>query len=314
MNDNILFCVMFLSLSVMAQDNKTPESLESCRLIKNNVDRLNCYDAIGAFNEDHEDVVEIENIPKSFPVLIADLEEPRIFSSFGKLDFLDKEISSILLGVGTRLKLKSFEFDNSENPIDFNFITLIKSQFDVDEIDTRNNRGGALINTGFMLGGELIKPYDNGYLRLRYTHKSTHLGDEFLIDNPEYLKERLNLSYETIDLLVLRNENNWGGYFGASAIVRSEPGDLENFQLQTGVQYKGVAGRWLTPLFGLDFKSWQATNWHLNTSLKAGFEYSDFLDRPLQFMLEYYDGKSPYGQFYTEELSFFGFSVNHYWQ
>jgi len=108
--------------------------------------------------------------------------------------------------------------------------------------------------------------------------------------------------------------NNWGGYLGGSAIVRSEPGNLDKFQLQAGLQYIGNSRKWFTPIFGLDFKSWQASNWHLNTSMKAGFEYSGFLDKPLQFMLEYYEGKSPYGQFYTEDLSFFGFSVNHYWQ
>jgi len=309
----IVLLTLLISLSINAEIDKY-NSIESCRLIKNNTKRLICYDGIEPLNLTDTIEQETESTHTKSQILIADTEEPRIFSSLGRLDFLDKNINSILLGVGTRLKFKSFEFSNPARPVDFNFISLIKSQFDIDEIDTRNNRGGALINTDFMLGGELIRPYDFGYLRLRYTHKSTHLGDEFLIDNPEYLKDRLNLSYETIDLLAYRQMNNWGGYLGGSAIVRSEPGNLDKFQFQTGIQYKGDSGQWFTPLFGIDFKSWQASNWHLNTSVKAGFEYSGFLDNSLQFMLEYYDGKSPYGQFYTEDLSFFGFSVNHYWQ
>jgi len=321
MKFTFILSVFLVSLTTHAQVDTYQETLESCRLIQNNQERLKCYDGIdSAFISNiqveqvsQEGVQQSINQKKTIPVLLADLEEPRIFSAIGQLTFLDKQINSILLGVGARLKMKSFEFNDSNNMIDFNFITLIKSQFDVDEIDTRNNRGGALINTDFMLGGELVKPYDFGYLRLRYSHKSTHLGDEFLIDNPEYLKERLNLSYETVDFLAYRNMNNWGGYIGASAIVRSEPGDLENFQMQTGLQYKGVKRQWFTPIIGIDFKSWQASNWHLNTSLKAGLEYSGFLDQPLQFMLEYYDGKSPYGQFFNEDLEFFGFSVNHYW-
>jgi len=310
---HIVLLILLISLSINAEIDKY-NTIESCRLIENNSKRLNCYDGIEPSKLVETDEKKIIKKQTKSSILIADLEEPRIFSSLGRLDFLNKNINSILLGVGTRLKFKSFEFSNPDRPVDFNFISLIKSQFDIDEIDTRNNRGGALINTDFMLGGELIKPYEFGYLRLRYTHKSTHLGDEFLIDNPEYLKDRLNLSYETIDLLAYRQMNNWGGYLGGSAIVRSEPGNLDKFQLQAGLQYIGNSRKWFTPIFGLDFKSWQASNWHLNTSMKAGFEYSGFLDKPLQFMLEYYEGKSPYGQFYTEDLSFFGFSVNHYWQ
>lgn len=321
MKYKFLFCILLVTNPVFSQTEIHVPSIESCRLLSDSNERLKCYDSIGNGTPQLHTTTQGEpqkqknvNLPKSMPVLLSDIEEPRIFSSLGRLDFLDNSINSILLGVGTRLKMKSFSIDESDSTVDFNFITLIKSQFDVDQIDTRNNRGGALINTDFMLGGELVKPFDSGYLRLRYTHKSTHLGDEFLIDNPEYLKQRLNLSYETVDLLAYRSINNWGGYFGGSAIVRSEPGNLDKFQFQAGVQYKGDKGQWFTPVFGLDLKSWQASNWHVNTSIKAGLEYSGYLDQPLQFMLEYYDGKSPYGQFFTEDLTFLGFSVNHFWQ
>jgi len=313
-NNTLTLLFLLLTPFVWAQENPLKIAISNCREISDSQDRLRCYDLLNA--EKTTPVVEqidAINQPKKMPVLLADLEEPRIFSSLGRMDFLDRQFSAILMGIGTRLKLKSFEFNNKKDSIDFNFIGLIKSQFDVDELSTRNNRGGALINTDFMMGGELVKSYDFGHLRLKYTHRSTHLGDEFLIDNPEYLKERLNLSYETVDLLAYRNFDKLGGYFGVSAIVRSEPGDLKNFQLQSGLQYHGDPGEWLTPIFGLDFKSWQATNWQLNTSIKAGFEYTGFLDKPLQIMLEYYQGKSPYGQFINDDLDYVGLSINHYW-
>jgi hypothetical protein len=305
---------MWTSISA-AQNKPFIQSLEKCREYVNNKARLACYDQIKS--DDTELIAQkqnVENRAGNMPVLIADLEEPRIFTSFGSLDFRGENLNAILLGLGTRVKMKTFDFSKNNQDVDFNVIGMIKSQFDVEDIDTRNNRGGALINTDFMVGGELVKAYDTGSLRLKYYHRSTHLGDEFLIDNPEFLDNRLNLSYEAFDLLYYRNLNRWGAYLGGSVIVRSEPGSLESFQAQIGAQYRGEKSNWYTPVFGLDVKSWEASDWHANVSIKAGIEISGFFDRPLQLLFEYYDGKSPYGQFFKEDLSFIGFSVNHYWQ
>lgn len=285
--------------------------LDDCRIIEDNQQRLICYDQINT-----KQSLKVDVKPQSLlemPVLLADLDEPRIFTSYGRMEFLDKDINAVLLGVGTRAKLKTIEIPKIHQSVDFNMIGLIKSQFDVSELDTRNNRGGALINTDFMIGGELVKNFKVGSLRLKYTHQSYHLGDEFLIDNPLYLENRLNLSYETVDLMGFRKFNNWGGYFGAGFIVRSEPGTIDKFKLQTGFQYHGSKREWFTPLFGLDLKSWGETNWQLNTSLKAGAEFYGFLDQPLQLMFEYSDGKSPYGQFINDDFRFYGLSINHYW-
>ena len=307
----MLFFLLLWASVLSAQEQSIVQSLDNCREYKISNERLACYDQINAASS----VVEKDtNKIKRMPVLLADLEEPRIFTAYGNLDFRDEDFNAVLLGLGSRIKLKTFDISQNNKTIDFNMIGLIKSQFDISEIDTRNNRGGALINTDFMIGGELVKTYNNGSLRLKYYHRSTHLGDEFIIDNPEFVENRLNLSYEALDLLYYRNINRWGAYLGGSVIVRSEPGSLESFQAQVGTQYRGEKSNWYTPIFGLDVKSWEASNWHANVSIKAGFEIDGVFDRPLQFMLEYYDGKSPYGQFFDEDLSFFGFSINHYWQ
>ncbi len=311
---NLAITFLFISLSVYAQESSVQNALNLCREITIQQERLECYDAINTPVEKKENK-ELANKIGEFRMsaLLADLEEPRIFSTFGRMEFLGKDINAILLGVGTRLKLKTFDILEYQKSIDFNLIGLVKSQFDVSEIDTRNNRGGALINTDFMIGAELVKNTKKGNIRLKYSHRSTHLGDEFLIDNPFYLDNRLNLSYETIDVLAYRNMNQWGTYLGGSFIVRSEPSSLEKFQFQAGVQFRGNQYRWFNPIFGLDIKSWQASDWHPNVSFKAGVEYTGFFDRPLQLLFEYYDGKSPYGQFINEDFSFYGFSVNHYW-
>ena len=116
-----------------------------------------------------------------------------------------------------------------------------------------------------------------------------------------------------IIIIGFRKFNQWGIYLGSSFIVRSEPGTIDKFKLQSGFQYHGKKRQWFTPLFGADFKAWGEADWTINTSIKAGVEFYGFLDQPLQFMFEYYDGKSPYGQFINDDLRFIGLSINHYW-
>lgn len=320
------FCVLLMTLSTLsfcvgAQQFNVHDQLDVCKRIQNGPSRLSCYDAIEIdhqsrpINTEHQSpsVKTDQQSSSGMPVLFADLEEPRIFSSLGKLDFREQQLDAILLGVGVRKKLKSFDFFDHNNSIDFTVFGMINSQFDVDEIDTRNNRGGALINTDFMVGGELVRNISNGYVRLRYAHKSTHLGDEFLIDNPDFIDQRLNLSYEKVDIMRYGQFDHWGLYGGVGAVVRSEPGSLGKWQLQSGIQYIGQPRSHYVPIIGVDFKSWQASNWHLNSSLKAGIEWRGVLDHPVQLVLEYFEGKSPYGQFIREDLRFLGFSLQSFW-
>jgi len=305
-------CVIIVNSIASAQNHFHSSFLANCRTLEDNQQRLDCYDNIGKIADEAESV-DIQSNISEMPVLLADLEEPRIFATYGQMDFLNKDFNAVLLGVGTRAKLKTVDIPRINQSVDFNMVGLIKSQFDVSELDTRNNRGGALINTDFMIGGELVKNFRQGSLRLKYAHQSYHLGDEFLIDNPFYIENRLNLSYETLELLAFRNYNHWGAYIGGAFIVRSEPGNIDKFKVQTGFQYQGIKRDWFRPLFGVDLKSWGESDWHINTSIKAGFEIDGYLDQPLQLMLEYYDGKSPYGQFINDDLRFIGLSINHYW-
>ncbi len=306
--------LLLLANSCMAKNQSLDNGINQCRAINNNQQRLSCYDQLASKNAvDEVNKEQSQQDTLKMPVLLADLEEPRMFGAYGSMNFLNQDINVILLGIGTRAKLKTIDIPRINQSVDFNIIGLIKSQFDVSELDVRNNREGALINTDFVVGGELSKNFRQGSLRLKYTHQSYHLGDEFLIDNPFYLDKRLNLSYETLEFLGFRKSNQWGVYAGGSLIVRAEPAGLGKFKLQSGFQYHGKKRQWFTPLFGADFKAWGETDWQINTSIKAGVEFYGFLDEPLQFMFEYYDGKSPYGQFIYDDLRFVGLSINHYW-
>jgi hypothetical protein len=140
------------------------------------------------------------------------------------------------------------------------------------------------------------------------------LGDEFLIDNPEFIEERLNLSYETVSWLAYKPLEHWDLYAGLSLVTRSEPGDLSEVMWQAGWQYRGP--EWwsqVSPLWAVDLTTWGAYDWNINLNMRAGLEITGLSQLPLQLYLEYFDGHAPYGQFYTEDLSYTGITLIQHW-
>ncbi len=314
---------LFLSCSLAGTLNAEPTNLKSqiqnCQELENDTARLECFDQISTKPQNmalSETKVAVKNQPEhnksnQFPILIADLNEPNLMVSFGQLDFLGRDFKAAFIGAGKRHLIRNFELPNGQT-FSFNVIGQIRSQFDIDEIDTRNNRGGALINTDFSIGGEIVKSMENWDWRFSYTHRSTHLGDEFIIDNPEYLEDRINLSYETIRWDAAKSFDNWDIYAGVGFISRSEPSNLDKYMWQSGFQYQGE-WRSFKPVIGVDLTSWGAYDWNINLNMRAGIEIHQLTHTPFQLLFEYYDGHSPYGQFYTEDLTYTGLTLLKNW-
>lgn len=286
--------------------------LKHCQTLMDNDKRLDCYDQIKQVDEVNNQSPSQTKPRSQFPDLIADLDESNLFISYGSLDFLGRSFNSVLLGGGKRQSVRSFKWAD-RRPLSFNVFGQIRSQFDVSELDTRNNRGGALINTDFSVGGELVQSLDHWNWRFSYTHRSTHLGDEFIIDNQNYLQDRINLSYETIKWSAHTRLKNWDLYAGAGLITRSEPGNLDKIMWQLGWQYAGKKWHGFKPVWAVDLKSWGAYDWNINVNMRAGVEIDQWTDRPFQLLFEYHDGHAPYGQFYTEDLTFAGLTFLQNW-
>lgn len=169
-----------------------------------------------------------------------------------------------------------------------------------------------LINADYLVGFPLAARYGPLSGQLRILHHSAHLGDEFVLRGVE---ERINLSYETVDALASFELLDFlRVYGGIGAIVRSEP-DLDPLRLQAGVELTGaepVFGDLLFPVAAFDYQNNQEADWQGDVSLRAGLELrTPYLEeRRLQFMLEYFNGRSPNGQFFEEELETLGVGLH----
>lgn len=181
----------------------------------------------------------------------------------------------------------------------------------------------ALQNTDFFVGGYGAVRHKNLSLIVRYFHQSSHLGDEFLLDNPAYYNGlRQKISYEQLDGIVSLDllKRTFRLYAGAGYLTDIEPSTLGRWIFQYGAQYHGPT-LWHTtntvwsPVAGIDVKNWSQNNYDTDISARAGLEVTNgHADSPrFQFLLEFYRGHSYYGQFFVNDIQYVGFGVHLYY-
>ncbi len=171
-----------------------------------------------------------------------------------------------------------------------------------------------LINADYMVGITLGFKKGNFSNMTRVFHQSSHLGDEYLLRGQT--DERINLSYESVNTLFSYHlPAGFRIYAGGGYFFHKEPSDLAPWSVQTGLEFRSPK-RWfkgaLRPVFGVDIQNRQESNWDADVSARAGiqFENPEFLSRKLQLLFEYYNGKSPNGQFYERNIDFFGLGLH----
>jgi hypothetical protein len=173
-----------------------------------------------------------------------------------------------------------------------------------------------LINADYIIGFPL--GYRNGAWsgRMRLFHQSSHLGDEFLLlpQSPELNEPRINLSFETVELLA---GWEWEGLRltgGPSYIVHTST-PLKRYSAQAGIDYlltKPVITSTVYPFASVLWHSWQETGWGTDITVKAGVNIrSPYAEkRSIQIFGEYYHGNLPFGQFYALRAEYFGGGIN----
>ena len=173
-----------------------------------------------------------------------------------------------------------------------------------------------LINADYRVGflGSYRKDRFSAIMRLQ--HQSSHLGDEFLLNNPQI--SRVNLSYEEFDTKLSYEFLEWLRlYGGGGLIIRRSPENLGRVTTQWGAELASIRtfleGR-LRPVAYADFQCNERTNWQVGRSILAGvqFENARIGDRRVQLLAEYYAGPSPDGQFFLQQTEWYGIGLHLY--
>ena len=240
-----------------------------------------------------------------FRPLVADPTEPRFFLSKLELKTATDRFTVASIGAGTNFGLYRWTGERPGDGWQAGIFGAMFSQFNLDAASD------ALVNTDFRLGLPLTYKRGDFSGRARVWHQSSHLGDELILSGSA--PQRVNLSIEVFDFMLAWERAGWRPYAGGSYLLSGSPEGLKRPGVQAGLDY---AGR--SPVFGggrlvggVDIKSFDALGWHPGVSAKLGLEFGR--PRPerrgVTVLLEAYDGSAPFGQFYRDEISYYGVAV-----
>ena len=173
-----------------------------------------------------------------------------------------------------------------------------------------------LVNADYRIG--VVSSYRanawSGFVRL--LHQSSHLGDEFLLNNVQVT--RINLSFEELDMKIAYDAKSWlRVYGGGGVLLRREP-KIGRGTTQWGIEVASpvtfLEGRVRPVAYG-DFQANERANWSVSRSLMAGLQLENARigDRRLQLLFEYYFGPSPDGQFYTRMVEWYGVGLHFFY-
>lgn len=239
-----------------------------------------------------------------FEPLIADPRWPR-FSAAYQSYLADDELS----GVGAASFGETFSLIRSpERPWGQWELAIQPGVFAVFDLEASSFD---LVNSDYLAGLIASHHYADLTTQIRIYHQSSHLGDEYLLRNRV---DRVNLSFEVLDVLVSFEPWRWLRLYGGGGVILHREPALERGLLQGGLEIsspRAFANGYLRPVAALDVQSREESDWAPDFSLRAGvqIEHPALEDRRVRLLGEFYDGRSPNGQFFERDIRTVGIGL-----
>ncbi|MCI0432312.1 MAG: DUF1207 domain-containing protein [Gemmatimonadetes bacterium] len=247
-----------------------------------------------------------------FCPLVADPKATHTFASYVRGDFATianptpgtrTDIAAV--GLGDTFGLLRLAASGDGNGIQLDVEGAIFAQFNLD------TPSFDLINADYLIGLPATLRLGGATARLRVYHQSSHLGDEFLISREP---DRVNLSFESIELMLSGEAGPVRAYAGGETFFRRRPEDIAGRLVHGGIELRsgGGTGRLVA---ALDIKIVDDEDWKTGLAAHAGIEVARIPSpghppRVLSLLAQLYDGPAPYGQFYREDIRFYGVGIH----
>ncbi|MDX1673787.1 MAG: DUF1207 domain-containing protein [Longimicrobiales bacterium] len=158
-----------------------------------------------------------------------------------------------------------------------------------------------LVNTDWIFAVPLVWHRGDHWLRLRYYHTSSHLGDEY---QRRFGPSSINFSRDGADLTAyLRPGARVAERIGLAVYglvfysVNSHPEERGLWEARAGVELDPSDGGLWQPFLTADVHVEEGTGWYPRVTLQAGIWLPEVSQRPVRLALELITGPSPMGQF-----------------
>lgn len=241
-----------------------------------------------------------------FCTLIADPKAIRSFASYLRGEFPTSadaiDVGSV--GIGDGFALVRIGGPDPGDGLQLGVEAAVFAQFDLDA------PSDDLLNADYLVGFPLTYRLAGFSARARVYHQSSHLGDELLL-RAENEIERENLSFESAELILSQELGPVRLYGGGEYLFNRKPSTLDPLVAHVGVEARAGPTKGLRLVAALDVKSTEQQEWKPAFSVRAGLEAAWWRSeghppRVWSLLAEYYDGPSPYGQFFLESTRYVG--------
>jgi len=273
-----------------------------------------------------------------FRPLVADLKQPQFYAAYQgtRIQQTGQHRSIAAVSFGENFSVFTFQMSDPKkdpslacNRLQIGILGAVFSQFDL------GSASKDLVNADYVIGFPISIRFDEFSFRFRPFHQSSHVGDEFLLANLNNGFQRLNYSFEELELISSYDHffsnpyvENVRAYAGGGWMFDTDP-HFKSGALQWGAEIRSgpiggstgdaikQAAQFLTKthtewivLLGADFKQFEHLAWNVNSNVVGGLEgFSLGSSRRIRFLFNYYNGFNPYGQFFSQKISNIGFGI-----
>jgi hypothetical protein len=248
---------------------------------------------------------------------VADPKAIRTFATLlrGKFPTSSGTVNVGSVGVGDGFAFFRFKGPRAEQALQLGVEAAVFSQIEV------NSTSADLLNVDFLVGFPLTFRLEGFSVRAREYHQSSHVGDQ-LLTRPGTTVRRQTLSFESFELMLAQDFAFARVYLGGEVLFDRTPSALAPALAHFGAEVRREVADSL-PLFAaglrlvaaVDAKSSRQNGGRPAWSVRTGAELSwgrsaQQRVRVWSFLLEFYDGPSPYGQFFLGSVRYFGFGFH----
>ena len=242
-----------------------------------------------------------------FPTMLA---QPHIIGYSAGYRTYDKvvDISCLPVSIGDQFSLYQFK-TRLHGRLYFGIEACVWAIFEAKA------KSLSLINADYYIALPLTYIHGKFSSRLRLYHQSSHLGDEFLLENRQI--NRLNPSMEVVDLsLAYELTPQLTSFLGYTRVIRSD----DSYKIKPNGIYYGFnydVKDWKIKLCNLEASPYIATyftnledhNWKLDSSLAVGYQWDKQYGHKFRAYIEAHEGFSHEGQFSKKRTRYIAFKV-----